>query len=99
MEREEVVELDALLEVVNSLEASDVFHEVKIAVGVDARANKTMPVDALQFDVCVVLLERKVQGLAKVDVWALNGVHVLARHVELCELKVLGEHLHFLFNY
>lgn len=95
MVSEEGVELDALLEVSCGLETADVFHEVEIAVRVDARADQPVPVHALQLNVRVVLLEREIQGLAKVDVWTLDGVHVLARHVELGELKVLWEHFHF----
>jgi hypothetical protein len=92
---EEGVELDALLEVVDCLKTADVLHEVEVAVGVDARANESVPVHALQLNVGVVLLEGEVQCLAEVDVWSLDGVHVFTRHFELGELKVLGEDFHF----
>lgn len=53
-----------------------------------------MPVDALDANVGVVLLELEVDGLEEVDVGTLDGVHVVARHLELVEVKVLGEDLH-----
>ena len=53
---------------------------------------------ALQFDVRIVNLEREVQGLTKVDVGALDRVHVFSCSLELVELEVLGEHLHLLIN-
>ena len=55
-----------------------------------------MPVDALEAHVRVVLLEAEVHGGAKADVWALDGMHVIAVHLELRMVEVLGEHLHLL---
>lgn len=57
---EEGIDLEALLEVSGALVAADVLHEFEVAVGVDASTNHSVPVDALQFDVGVVLLEREV---------------------------------------
>lgn len=92
---EEGVELQALLEVLDGFEATDVFHEVEVAVRVDACFDQSVPVDALELDVCVVLLEREVQGLAEVDIRALDRVHVFTRHFELVEVEVLWEYFHF----
>jgi len=54
-----------------------------------------VPVDALELDISVVLLEAEVEGLAEVDVGALNGVHVLACHLKLVEVEVFREDFHF----
>lgn len=91
----EGVELDALFEVLDSLEAADVLEEVEVAVCVHAGTDESVPVDALELDVSVVLLEGEVKGLAEVDVGTLNGVHVLACHLKLVEVKVFGEDFHF----
>ena len=91
---EESVQLDALLEVLNCFHASDLLQEVEISVYIDAGTNKSVPVDALDSDVCIVLLELEVNCLVEVYVGALNRVHVLARHLKLVEIKVLGKHLH-----
>ena len=92
---EEPIELNALLEVLDSLHASDVLQEIEVSVNVDASSDKSVPVDALELDVSVVLLEGEVKGLAEVDVGTLNGVHVLACHLKLVEVKVFGEDFHF----
>ena len=91
----EGVELDALFEVLDSLKAADVLEEVEVAVCVHAGTDESVPVDALELDVSVVLLEGEVKGLAEVDVGTLNGVHVLACHLKLVEVKVFGEDFHF----
>ena len=44
---EEGVELNALLEVLNGLEASDVLQEVEVTVSVNTSTDKSVPVDAL----------------------------------------------------
>ena len=54
-----------------------------------------MPVDTLQLYIRVVLLEGEVEGFAEVDVGALDCVEILAGHLELVEVEVFGEHLHF----
>ena len=97
--RKERVELDALLEVLYCLETPDVLGKVKVAVGVNTRADQSMPVHTLEFHVGVVLLERKVEGLSEIDVRTLNGVHVFTGHLKLVEIKVLREHLHDLIKY
>ena len=101
----EGVELEALLEVLGGFEAADVLEHVEVAVGVCAGLNQTVPVHALQTDVCVVLLKAEVHGRAKADVRALDRVHVVTRHLELVEVEVFREHLHlnqmllFIYNY
>ena len=92
---EEPVQLDALLEVLSRLEASNILEEIKVAVCVDARLDHSVPVDALQLDVGVVLLEVEVERAAKPDVWTFDGVHVFTSHLELVEVEVLGEYLHY----
>lgn len=59
---EEGVQHEALLEVFHGLEATDVVKHVKVAVGVDATSDESVPVDALQFQVGVVILEVKVHA-------------------------------------
>jgi len=96
---EEGVKLDALLEVFHGFHASDLLQEVEVTINVDASTDQSVPVDALKSDVGIVLLELEVDGLEEVDVWALDCVHVLARHLKLVEIKVLGEHLHLCYIY
>ena len=95
---EEPVELDALLEVLGGLKASNVLKEVEVAVCVDARLDHPVPVDALELDVGVVLLEVEVERAAEPDVRTLDSVHVFTRHLELVEFEVLGEYLHYRYN-
>ena len=92
---EESVELQALLEVLDCFQTADVFHEVEIPVRVYAGLNESVPVDALQLDVGIVLLKAEVQRFSEVDVRSLDRVHVLTRHLELVEVEVLWENLHF----
>ena len=44
---EETIELYALLEVLNSLHASDVLEEIEVAMHINASSDKSMPVNAL----------------------------------------------------
>ena len=44
---EESIELYALLEILNGLEASDVLQEIEVSVNVDAGSDESVPVDAL----------------------------------------------------
>ncbi len=53
-----------------------------------------MPVDALQFQVSIILLEVEVEGFVKVNVWPLDSELVLPSHAELGELEVFWEHFH-----
>jgi len=91
---EESVQLDALLEIFDGLHASDLLQEVEVTINVDACSDQSVPMDALESDVGVVLLELEVNCLEEVNVRALNGVHVVARHLKLIEVEVLGEDLH-----
>lgn len=97
MVSEECVELDALLEVLDGLHASDLLQEVEITIHVDASTDQSVPVDALKSDIGVVLLELEVNSLEEVNVRALDGVHVVARHLKLIEIEVLGEDLHLIY--
>ena len=99
MVSEERIELDALFEVFYGFKAADVLEEVEVAVGVHASANQSVPVDALQLDVGIVLLELEVKRLAEVDVGALDCVHVLASHLKLVEIEVFWENLHLNYYY
>ena len=92
---EEWVELEALFEVLHGLHAADLFQEIEVAVDIHAGPDQSVPVHTLQLDIGIVLLEFEVDGLVEVDVGALDGVHVHARHLELVEVKILWEHLHF----
>ena len=93
---EEGVELEALLEVLCGFEAANVLEHVEVTVGVDACLDKSVPVDTLEANVSVVLLETEVHGGVEANVWALDGVHVFTRHLELVKVEVFWEHLHFL---
>ena len=91
---EEAIELDALLEVLSRLQASNVLEEVEVAVGVHACLDHAVPVDALQLDVRVVLLEVEVESATEPNVRTLDCVHVLTRHFKLVKVEVLWEYLH-----
>ena len=93
---EEGVELEALLEVLGGLEATDVLQHVEVTVRVRAGLDEAMPVDTLQLDVGVVLLEGEVHVGTKANVRSLDSVHVFTGHLELVKVEVFGEHLHFL---
>ena len=99
MVSEERVELNALFEVLHSFETADVLEEVEVAISVNARSDQSVPVDALKLDVGIVLLEREVERLAKVDVGTLDGVHILAGHFKLVEVEVFREDLHLNYYY
>ena len=86
---------EALSEVLGGLEAADVVEHVEVAVGVDAATEESVPVDTLQLQVGLVLLEVEVHGTAEVDVWALDAVLVLTSHHKLVHVEILWEHLHF----
>ena len=94
---EEPIELNALLEVLDSLHASDVLQEIKVSVNVDASSDKSVPVNALQLKVRIVLVELEVQSLTEVNVRSLDRVHVLTGHLELVEVEVFWKHLHIYY--
>ena len=102
----EPIELHALLEVLDGLHASDVLEEVEVSVNVDASSDKSVPVNALQLQVRVILVELEVQSLSEVNVWSLDSVHVFSGHLELIKVEVFWKHLHIInlilnykFNY
>ena len=84
-----------MFEVFDGLHAADLFQEIEVAVDIHAGSDQSVPVDTLQLDVGIVLLELEVNGLVEVYVGTLDGVHVHARHLKLVEVKILWEHLHF----
>lgn len=90
------VQLQALLEILGCLEATDVLEVIEVTEGVNASLEESVPVDALELHVGVVDLEGEVERLTKVDVWTLNSVCVLTRSLKLVELEVLWEHFHFI---
>ena len=90
----EIIELDALSEVLVCFHASDVLEHVEVSVHVDASSNQSMPVHALQLNVRVILLEFEMHRFPEVDVRSLNRVHVFTGHLELSEVEILGEYLH-----
>ena len=57
---EESVELEALLEILSGFEAANILQHIEVAVSVDTSLDETMPVDTLQANICIVLLECKV---------------------------------------
>ena len=93
---EEGVKLEALLEVLDGFEASDVLEEVEVTVSVNTSTDKSVPVDTLELHVGVIFLEREVKSLSEVDVRSLDGVHVLTSGLKLVEIEVFGENLHLL---
>lgn len=93
---EEGVQLEALLEVLHDFHAPEVLEVVEVAVGVDAGVEEFVPVDALEFEVGIVLLELEPDGLLEVDVGSLYGVQVFIDHVELGHIEELRENFHLL---
>ena len=71
---------------------------IKVAESVDTSSDQSVPVHRLQLDVGVVLLEFPGHSLTEVNVWSLDAMHVLYGHVELTEIEVLWENLHFFSN-
>lgn len=96
---EECVQLNALLEVLDGLHASDLLQEIEVPVHIYACADEAVPVNALETDVSVVLLELEVDSFVEVNVGTLDGVHVIASHLKLVEVKVFGKHLHLCYIY
>ena len=95
----ETVKLNALSEVLNTLHTSNMLKEVEISENVDASSDESVPMDALQFNVGIILLELEVNCLAKIDIWSFDGMHVFTRHLKLIEVEILREHLHyFVYN-
>ncbi len=90
----ETIELNALLEIFDSFEASNVFQEIKISVNINACSDKSMPVDTLQFNISVVFLEFEIDRHTEVDVRSLDCVHIFTSHLELIELEVFWKYLH-----
>ena len=91
---EEGIELKALFEVFNSFKAADVFQVVEVPVCVYTSANQSVPVNALQFHIGVVILEVEVHLFSKVNIRTFDRVHVLTSHLELVEVEVFREDLH-----
>ena len=91
---EESIQRHTLLEVLCRLKALDVFQELEVSVSINTGSNDSLPVDALQLDVGVVLLEVEVQGRTEINVGALDRVHIITSHFKLIEVEVLWEDLH-----
>ena len=91
---EESIQRHTLLEVLCRLEALDVFQELEVSISINTGSNDSLPVDALQLDVGVVLLEVEVQGRTEINVGALYRVHIITSHFKLIEVEVLWEDLH-----
>ena len=49
--REEIIELEALSEVLVCFDASDVLEHVEVSMNIDARSDQSIPVNALQLNV------------------------------------------------
>lgn len=85
---EERVQLQTLSEVLDGFDAAQVLEEIKITIYVDASSDESVPVDALQFQVGVVLLELEVECLVEINVRSFNRVHVVVcRHKLICVEK------------
>ena len=91
---EESIQRHTLLEVLCRLKALDVFQELEVSVSINTGSNDSLPVDALQLDVGVVLLEVEVQGRTEINVGALDRVHIITSHFKLIEVEVFWEDLH-----
>ena len=91
----ECVQSQTLSEVLGGFQAADVVEHVEVSVSVGTSSDKSLPVDALELDVGMVLLELEVHEESEVNVWALDAVLVLTGHDELVEVKHLWEDLHF----
>ena len=91
---EERVQLQALSEILDGFHASQVLEEIEVSVNVDASADKSVPVDTLQLEIGVILLEFEIKSFVEVNVRPLDRVHVIVgRHKLIC-VEVLGEDFH-----
>ena len=91
---EESIELDTLSEVFDYFQTSNVLKEIEVSIMINRSSDESVPVDTLELNVGIVLLEFEAHEVTKVNVWSLNCVHILSCHFKLVEIKVLGEHLH-----
>ena len=91
----EGIKSKALLEIFGGLDASNVLEEVKVTMNINASSNKSLPVNALQLQIGIIVLVLEVEGLAEIDVWSLDRVHVLSGGLELMEIEVLRKYFHY----
>ena len=94
MVSKECIQLDALLEVLDCLSAPDLFQEIEVAIYIDTSSNQSVPMNTLNPYVSIVFLKLEVDGFEEIDVWSLDGVHVLSSHLKLIKIEVFREHLH-----
>ena len=90
----EIIQLNALSEILVCLHASNVLEHVEVSVHIDASSDQSVPVNALQLDVCIVFLELEIDSFAEVNIRSLDSMHILPSHFELGEVIVLWKNLH-----
>ena len=90
----EPIQLNALLKVFYRFETSNMLQELKVSMNIDAGADKSMPVDTLQFNISVIFLKLEINCFSEVYVWSLNGMHVLPCQLELGVVEVFWKYLH-----
>ena len=84
---EEGIDLVALFKVLNGFEAADFLEEIELALGVYAGVDISVPVNVLELDIGVVLLDGEVERLVEVDAGWLDDFHELESHLELVEVE------------
>ena len=86
------------MEIDGSFKTLDLFEEVEISIDIDACLNESLEVDALKFDVGLILLILEWHRGAKVDVWSLDGVEVERGGLELLQIVIFREHFHLIIK-
>lgn len=83
-------------EILNSFKASNVFQELEVSEDIDARCDDFLPMNALKPYVCIVLLEREVQGFKEVYIRSFHSMNSpFVCHLELVLVEILWEHFHY----
>jgi hypothetical protein len=75
--------------------ASDVSEIVEIPEDVHTSLQKSLPVNTLQLQICVIFLKSKVEGFVEVYVGSFHAMGLMVvRSIELLELKVFRKNFH-----
>lgn len=76
MVSKESIKLYALFEIFYGFNASNLFEEIEVSIYIDASSDKSVPMNTLDLDVCIILLELEVYSFIEVYVWSLDCVHI-----------------------
>ena len=92
----ERVQLEGLSEVFSNFKTSNLSQPFEVTVLIDLSSKDSVPLDSLKLQVGGIFLEFKVSdGFVEVNVGSLDGMGVFTSHLELVEVEVFWEDLHF----